>query len=95
MLAAQEPLWPLGTGYAYHALTHGWVAGEIIRRVTGESVGTYFRDLITQPLGVDAWIGLPDAHGRSPGPSAGQRAAFRTLGRRSRESRRRTGPTRR
>ncbi len=59
-LAAQEPLWPLGSGYAYHALTHGWVAGEIIRRVTGQSVGEYFRDLVTSPLGVDAWIGLPD-----------------------------------
>ena len=59
-LAAQEPLWPLGTGYAYHALTHGWVAGEIIRRVTGQSVGSYFRELITGPLDVDAWIGLPD-----------------------------------
>ncbi len=59
-LAAQEPLWPLGSGYAYHALTHGWVAGEIIRRVTGQSVGRYFRDLVTRPLGVDAWIGLPD-----------------------------------
>ena len=60
VLAAQEPLWPLGSGYAYHALTHGWVAGEIIRRVTGQSVGQYFRDLVTAPLGVDAWIGLPD-----------------------------------
>lgn len=59
-LAAQEPLWPLGSGYAYHALTHGWLAGEIIRRVTGQSVGSYFRELVTQPLGVDAWIGLPD-----------------------------------
>lgn len=59
-LAAQEPLWPLGSGYAYHALTHGWVAGEIIRRVTGQSVGRYFRDLVTRPLAVDAWIGLPD-----------------------------------
>ncbi len=58
-LAAQEPLWPLGTGYAYHALTHGWVAGEIIRRVTGKSVGSYFRELIAAPLAVDAWIGLP------------------------------------
>ena len=58
-LAAQEPLWPLGSGYQYHALTHGWLAGEIIRRVTGKSVGTYFRELITAPLGVDAWIGLP------------------------------------
>lgn len=61
ILGAQEPLWPLGAGYAYHALTHGWVAGEIIRRVTGGSVGTYFRELVTAPLGVDAWIGLPDA----------------------------------
>lgn len=60
VLAAQEPLWPLGTGYAYHALTHGWVAGEIIRRVTSKSVGQYFADLITTPLGVDAWIGLPE-----------------------------------
>lgn len=61
LLAAQEPLWPPGSGYAYHALTHGWVAGEIIRRVTGQSVGRYFETLITGPLGVDAWIGLPDA----------------------------------
>lgn len=60
-LAAQEPLWPLGSGYAYHALTHGWLAGEIIRRVTGRSVGRYFSDLIATPIGVDAWIGLPEA----------------------------------
>ena len=61
VLAEQEPLWPLGTGYAYHALTHGWVAGEIIRRVTGQSVGQYFAELITSPLGIDAWIGLPES----------------------------------
>ncbi len=61
ILAAQEPLWPLGTGYQYHALTHGWLAGEIIRRATGMSVGQYFSELITAPLGADAWIGLPDA----------------------------------
>lgn len=66
ILAAQEPLWPLGTGYQYHALTHGWLAGEIIRRVTGMSVGAYFRELITAPLGVDAWIGLPDALADKP-----------------------------
>lgn len=59
VLASQEPLWLLGSGYAYHALTHGWLAGEIIRRVTGRSVGDYFAELVTQPLGVDAWIGLP------------------------------------
>lgn len=61
VLAAQEPLWPLGTGYAYHALTHGWVAGEIIRRVTRQSVGSYFRELVTAPLDAEAWIGLPEA----------------------------------
>lgn len=60
ILAAQEPLWPLGTGYAYHALTHGWLAGELVGLVTGQSVGAYFKTLITAPLGVDAWIGLPD-----------------------------------
>lgn len=60
-LAAQEPLWPIGTGYAYHALTHGWLTGELVRRVTGKSAGAYFRELVTDPLGADAWIGLPDA----------------------------------
>lgn len=58
-LAAQAPLWPPGTGYAYHALTHGWLAGEMIRRVTGKSVGAYFAELVTAPLGVPAWIGIP------------------------------------
>ncbi|KKB08606.1 serine hydrolase domain-containing protein [Devosia chinhatensis] len=66
ILAAQEPLWPLGSGYQYHALTHGWVAGEIIRRVTGQSVGSYFEDLITGPLAVDAWIGLPETLADTP-----------------------------
>jgi CubicO group peptidase (beta-lactamase class C family) len=66
ILAAQEPLWPVGTGYQYHALTHGWLAGEIIRRVTGKSVGAYFSDIITTPLGVEAWIGLPEAMADRP-----------------------------
>ena len=61
VLAAQEPLWPIGAGYGYHALTHGWIAGEIIRRVTGLSVGSYFRRTIAKPLEIDAWIGLPAA----------------------------------
>ncbi|QYO78832.1 serine hydrolase domain-containing protein [Devosia salina] len=61
VLAAQAPLWPIGSGYAYHALTHGWLAGELVRRATGLSPGTYFQQLIVEPLGVDAWIGLPEA----------------------------------
>ncbi|WP_423065550.1 serine hydrolase domain-containing protein [Devosia sp. CN2-171] len=61
-LGAQAPLWPPGEGYAYHALTHGWLAGELVRRVTGQSPGTYFRETVA-PLGAEAWIGLPPARG--------------------------------
>lgn len=60
-LAAQEPLWVAGSGYAYHAITHGWLAGELVRRVTGKSVAAAFRELIARPLDADAWIGLPAA----------------------------------
>ncbi|GAB3110260.1 serine hydrolase domain-containing protein [Streptomyces calidiresistens] len=59
-LAEQEPLWEPGTGYAYHALTHGWLAGEVIRRITGVSVGRYFEEVIAGPLGAEAWIGAPE-----------------------------------
>ncbi len=58
-LAAQRPLWEPGSGWGYHAITHGWLIGEVIRRVTGMSVGAYFRELVAEPLGADAWIGLP------------------------------------
>jgi CubicO group peptidase (beta-lactamase class C family) len=58
-LAGQAPLWPPGSGYAYHAITHGWLAGEIIRRVTGRSIGKYFAEAVSGPLGASAWIGLP------------------------------------
>ncbi len=60
----QYPLWCPGTAYAYHAITHGWLVGELVRRVTGLSPGQYFRTLVTEPLGVDAWIGLPVRAGR-------------------------------
>jgi CubicO group peptidase (beta-lactamase class C family) len=61
-LARQAPLWPPGTGYGYHALTHGWLAGELVRRVTGMSVGRYFSETIARPLAASAWIGLPPGH---------------------------------
>lgn len=59
-LAFQEPLWLPGTGHAYHAITHGWLVGEVIRRVTGMSPGTYLRNAVGEPLSADVWIGLPD-----------------------------------
>jgi len=59
LLASQEPLWEPGSGYAYHALTHGWLIGEVLRRVTGLSVSEQFRKTIADPLDAEAWIGLP------------------------------------
>lgn len=63
LLAEQAPLWPPGTGYAYHALTHGWLTGELVRRITGMTPGAHFAELAAKPLGADAWIGLPDSAG--------------------------------
>lgn len=61
-LAAQAPCWPLGNGHGYHALTYGYLAGEIIRRCAGKSVGTLLRERFAEPLGVDLFIGLPPEH---------------------------------
>ena len=64
-LAAQSPWWEPGTHHGYHAVTFGWLVGEVVRRITGRSLGTYFREEIAGPLGLDLHIGLPDAeHGR-------------------------------
>lgn len=61
-LARQEPLWPPGTAYAYHPITHGWLIGEVVRRVTGLSAGEAFRRYVAEPAGAECWIGLPPAH---------------------------------
>ncbi len=66
LLAAQEPLWPLDQGYAYHAITHGWLIGEVIRRITGKTPGQYFAEVVAAPLGVEAWIGLPETEKHRP-----------------------------
>lgn len=60
-LLSQEPLWEPGTGYAYHAITFGHLVGELIRRITGTTVGALFREAVARPLGVRAWIGLPES----------------------------------
>jgi len=60
-LARQTPLWPPGTRHGYHAVTYGWLVGEVIRRVTGRSVGRYLAEEIAGPLGLDLWIGLPSS----------------------------------
>ena len=59
LLAAQAPLWPPGTASGYHVFTHGYLVGEVVRRVTGRTLGTVFRQEIAEPLAADFHIGLP------------------------------------
>ena len=59
-LAEEAPVWEPGTGHGYHAMTLGFLEGEIVRRITGKSIGTFFREEIGEPLGADVWIGLPE-----------------------------------
>lgn len=59
LLAAQKPLWTLGTGAGYHAITWGFFPGELIRRITGKTLGQYFHEKVAQPLEADFYIGLP------------------------------------
>ncbi len=61
-LAEQEPWWEPGTRHGYHAITYGWLVGEVIRRVSGRTMGSYFRDEIAAPLGLDAHVGLDARH---------------------------------
>jgi CubicO group peptidase (beta-lactamase class C family) len=60
-LEQQAPWWPPGTAFAYHPVTFGTMLGEIVRRVTGETVGTWFAEHVAGPLGLEFWIGLPPA----------------------------------
>lgn len=58
-LARSTPVWEPGTQHGYHAVTYGWLVGEVVRRVTGMSLGEYFQREVAVPLGLDFWIGLP------------------------------------
>jgi len=62
LVANQPAICPPGTRLHYHALTFGWLCGELIRRIDGRSVGQLFAEEIARPLGLDAWIGLPAEH---------------------------------
>jgi CubicO group peptidase (beta-lactamase class C family) len=57
-LAEQEPWWEPGTRHGYHAITFGYLVGEVIRRITGKTPGQYFRDELAGPLDLDFHIGL-------------------------------------
>lgn len=61
-LAAQEPWWEPGTASGYHAITQGYLVGEVVRRVTGQTIGRFFADEVAGPLGADFHIGLAPEH---------------------------------
>jgi CubicO group peptidase (beta-lactamase class C family) len=60
-LQMQAPYRKPGISQGYHALTFGWLAGELIRRVDGRTVGTYFKEEIADPLNIDFHIGLAES----------------------------------
>ena len=55
-LQAQTPMWEPGTAHGYHALTYGWLAGELVRRVSGQSLGAFFAENVAKPTGAKFWI---------------------------------------
>ncbi|MGW1215120.1 serine hydrolase domain-containing protein [Streptomyces sp. NPDC002499] len=72
LLAAQAPSDDPRAGFIYHALTWGWLTGELVRRVDGRTVGAFFAEEFAGPLGLDVWLGLPDEeHGRAATTLAG------------------------
>jgi CubicO group peptidase (beta-lactamase class C family) len=86
-LAAEAPWWEPGTRHGYHAITFGYLIGEVIRRIAGKSVGGYFSDEIAAPLVIDAHIGLPSPEdGRvadmlgAPPPAPGEFNLFAEMG---------------
>lgn len=60
-LARQAPVWEPGTCHGYHGMTSGFIWGEILRRITGRSIGDFLRDELAEPLGADVWMGLPES----------------------------------
>jgi CubicO group peptidase (beta-lactamase class C family) len=59
-LAAQEPWWEPGTRSGYHAMTFGFLVGEVVRRISGQLPGAFLEREVTGPLGIDFTIGLPE-----------------------------------
>jgi CubicO group peptidase (beta-lactamase class C family) len=61
LLAEQAPWWEPGTATGYHAITQGYLIGEIVRRISGKSIGGFFKDEIAGPLDADFYIGVPES----------------------------------
>ncbi len=61
LLAAQTPWWEPGTASGYHLVSQGYLVGEVVRRITGVSIGQWFASEVAGPLGADFFIGLPES----------------------------------
>ncbi|MFJ4693975.1 serine hydrolase domain-containing protein [Streptomyces sp. NPDC088766] len=82
-VAAQAPAWEPGTDHGYHAQTYSWLTGELVRRVTGRTIGAWVAEEIAAPAGAELWLGLPEHErarvgrvGRTEAPA--QAGALRT-----------------
>jgi CubicO group peptidase (beta-lactamase class C family) len=62
LLEKQKPMWEPGKHCGYHALTFGYLLGELVRRITGKTIGTFFREEVATPLNADFHIGVPAEH---------------------------------
>jgi CubicO group peptidase (beta-lactamase class C family) len=68
-LERQAPWWPPGSAFAYHPVTFGTMLGEVVRRVTGQTLGEWFAEHVAGPLALEFWIGLPPALDERVAPS--------------------------
>ncbi len=89
LLENEEPFWIPGEETGYHMMTTGWLIGELVRRISGKSLGQFFNDEVSEPYNLDYWIGLPESEDErvakvtpfKPSPSdkpSGFATAFRT-----------------
>ena len=62
LLEKQKPMWEPGKHCGYHAITFGYLIGEVVRRITGKTLGTFFREEVAVPLNADFHIGVPEEH---------------------------------
>jgi CubicO group peptidase (beta-lactamase class C family) len=60
LIASQKPWWKPGSKIGYHSMTFGYILGEIVRRVTGKTIGNFFREEVAEPLGIDFHIGVSE-----------------------------------
>ena len=61
LIENEKPFWEPGKETGYHMMTTGWLIGELIRRVSGKSLGEFFNNELVKPYGLNYWIGLPES----------------------------------